>query len=232
MHVNHIDNQNNYFIWHILKVIRIRMMAMTKDHQYLFPQTVREVFAPTPHLLASSQASPLPPSRHQPTLKQVPVVTSSAGALWSLGHGVRTTAAQRGRKPAEASLPPQQVVVVSSPDSPTSEESSPTPSPESEVKKSMPPYALLKGLLAQKSGGFNGLLPSSSRDIEGENGVEDQQQQQIQTPTSSTTTEDSRKEAGREADEEGSDEVKEEDGEDEDATGMEDDIHTITAEEE
>ncbi|XP_049782686.1 rho GTPase-activating protein 100F [Schistocerca cancellata] len=203
-------------------------------------KSVREVFAPSPHLLASSQASSLPPSRLQPVIKAAPAVTSSAGGgLWSLGRGVRATTVSRGRKPPETSHPQQQVVIVSSPDSPTSEESSPSPSPESEVKKAVPPLTLQqrtstlrKSSSVKKSGGFPGslvgadsLLTPAGRSVEGEalgNLTEDQQQHQIQTPTSSTTTEDSRKEGGREADEEGSDEVKEEDGDDEDGTCIED----------
>ncbi|XP_067004391.1 rho GTPase-activating protein 100F [Anabrus simplex] len=181
-------------------------------------KSVREFFAPSPHLLASSQQQPLLPSRLPPVLKAPPAVTSSpAGvAQWSLGRGGRGTAS-RGRKTPEASLPvgpQQQVVVVSSPDSPTSEESSPSPSPESEVKQSIP--AQRAGTLGKEQ------LPEATSP-----------QQQVQTPTSSTTTEDSRKgEAGREADEEGSDEVKEEDADDEDGIGTEDDVHTTTTEEE
>jgi hypothetical protein len=137
------------------------------------------------------------------------------------------------------------VVVVSSPDSPTSEESSPSPSPETEdVKKPLvkSAAAITVGLTLQQrtatlrkhtggqqkyppsttnSGngimqGASGLLPSTTTELV-PNGTADDLQQQIQTPTSSTTTEDSRKEAtAREADGEASDEEKEGDGDDED----------------
>jgi hypothetical protein len=137
-----------------------------------------------------------------------------------------------------------QVVVVSSPDSPTSEESSPSPSPETEeIKKPLvkSATAVTVGLTLQQrtatltkpvggqqkpppstsadSGilqGASGLLPSTAIELV-PNGTADDLQQQVQTPTSSTTTEDSRKEAtAREADGEASDEEKEEDGDDED----------------
>jgi hypothetical protein len=130
--------------------------------------------------------------------------------------------------------------VVSSPDSPTSEESSPSPSPETEdAKKPLvkSTAAVTVGLTLQQrtatlrkpTGSQQKALPSASSGILGEtnellpsaaiemvpNGTGDDLQQQIQTPTSSTTTEDSRKEAtAREADGEASDEEKEEDGED------------------
>lgn len=136
-----------------------------------------------------------------------------------------------------------QVVVVSTPDSPTSEGSSPSPSPETEeVKKPLvkPAAAGTVGLTLQQRTatlrkpiggqqkpvpstasagngmlqGANGLLPSTATELV-PNGTADDLQQQIQTPTSSTTTEDSRKEAtAREADGEASDEEKEEDVED------------------
>lgn len=135
------------------------------------------------------------------------------------------------------------MVVVSSPDSPTSEESSPSPSPETEeVKKPLvkSTTAVTVGLTLQQHTttlrksiggqqkplpsttsesngilqGGNGLLSSTATELV-HNGTVDDLQQQIQTPTSSTTTEDSRKEAtAREADGEASDEEKEEDGED------------------
>lgn len=133
--------------------------------------------------------------------------------------------------------------MVSSPDSPTSEESSPSPSPETEeVKKPLvkSTTAVTVGLTLQphtatlrksvggqqrplpstSAGngilqGANSLLPSAATELV-HNGTADDLQQ-IQTPTSSTTTEDSRKEAtAREADGEASDEEKEEDEEDED----------------
>lgn len=134
--------------------------------------------------------------------------------------------------------------MVSSPDSPTSEESSPSPSPETEEIKKPPvksAAAVTVGLTLQQrtttlrkhiggqqkhtpstrssdSGilqGANGLLPSTATELV-PNGSADDLQQQIQTPTSSTTTEDSRKEAtAREADGEASDEEKE-DGDDDD----------------
>lgn len=137
-----------------------------------------------------------------------------------------------------------QVVVVSSPDSPTSEESSPSPSREiEEVKKPLvkSSAAVTVGLTLQQRTatlrkhiggqqkhapsttssdggilqGVNGLLSSTATELI-PNGTADDLQQQIQTPTSSTTTEDSRKEAtAREADGEASDEEKE-DGDDED----------------
>ena len=92
--------------------------------------------------------------------------------------------------------------------------------------------------------GENGLLSSGSSAAVSElvpNGIADDFQQQIQTPTSSTTTEDSRKEAtAREADGEASDEEKEEDGDDEDDDEeedqrlicMDDDIHSMGNDEE
>lgn len=131
--------------------------------------------------------------------------------------------------------------MVSSPDSPTSEESSPSPSPETEeVKKPLvkSSTAVTVGLTLQQHtatlrksiGGQQKPLTSTSASngiLQGANGLSstatelvhngtvDDLQQQIQTPTSSTTTEDSRKEAtAREADGEASDEEKEEDGED------------------
>lgn len=133
--------------------------------------------------------------------------------------------------------------MVSSPDSPTSEGSSPSPSPETEeIKKPLvkPAAAGTVGLTLQQRTatlrkptggqqkpvpstvsagngmlqGTNGLLPSTATELV-PNGTADDLQQQIQTPTSSTTTEDSRKEAtAREADGEASDEEKEEDVED------------------
>jgi len=136
-----------------------------------------------------------------------------------------------------------QVVVVSSPDSPTSEGSSPSPSPETEEVKTplgKPAAAGTVGLTLQQHAatlrkpvggqqkpvpstasagngmlqGANGLLTSTATELV-PNGTADDLQQQIQTPTSSTTTEDSRKEAtAREADGEASDEEKEEDVED------------------
>lgn len=132
---------------------------------------------------------------------------------------------------------------MSSPDSPTSEGSSPSPSPEiEEIKKPLVNSAaagtvgltlqqrtatLRKQIGGQQKPlpstasaangmlqGTNGLLPSTATDLV-PNGTADELQQQIQTPTSSTTTEDSRKEAtAREADAEASDEEKEEDVED------------------
>lgn len=132
--------------------------------------------------------------------------------------------------------------MVSSPDSPTSEESSPSPSPETEdAKKPLvkSTAAVSVGLTLQQRiatlrkptgsqqkslpstsrnsgilGEANGLLPSAATEL-APIGTGDDLQQQIQTPTSSTTTEDSRKEAtAREADGEASDEEKEEDGDD------------------
>ncbi|PSN51086.1 Rho GTPase-activating protein 100F [Blattella germanica] len=225
---------------------------VSTDHQAIFSQTVREVFSPSLHLSAASQSSRLPSLVvSKPLAPAQPAPTAVGAVPWSLGRGARGTSASRGRKSVVASPAgsQQQVVVVSSPDSPTSEESSPSPSPETEeVKKPLgksvaagtvgrtvtlrkpgvppkPPPPRIAAASGDVLQGANG-LPSGSSTTASElvpNGTADDFQQQIQTPTSSTTTEDSRKEAtAREADGEASDEEKEEDGDDEDDDEEED----------